>query len=98
MNSNWPPGFFRRPLLAVTGTNGKSTTVTLIGKLLAEQGKRAFVGGNLGTASSEAAVDDLAGQEAGKAESVRLPRRSKSPVSSWRRSIGFIPGSRPFST
>jgi UDP-N-acetylmuramoylalanine--D-glutamate ligase len=58
--------FFRSPLLAVTGTNGKSTTVTLIGKFLAESGKRAFVGGNLGTALSEAAVEDLRANQAGK--------------------------------
>jgi UDP-N-acetylmuramoylalanine--D-glutamate ligase len=58
--------FLRSPLLAITGTNGKSTTVTLIGKFLAESGKRAFVGGNLGTALSEAAVEDLRASEAGK--------------------------------
>jgi UDP-N-acetylmuramoylalanine--D-glutamate ligase len=58
--------FSRSPLLAVTGTNGKSTTVTLIGKCLAESGKRAFVGGNLGTALSEAAVEDLRAGQAGK--------------------------------
>ena len=58
--------FFRSPLLAVTGTNGKSTTVTLIGKFLAESGKRAFVGGNLGTALSEAAVEDLRAGQAGR--------------------------------
>ncbi len=57
--------FFRSPLLAITGTNGKSTTVTLIGKFLAENGKRAFVGGNLGTALSEAAVEDLRASQAG---------------------------------
>ncbi|MCW5798905.1 MAG: UDP-N-acetylmuramoylalanine--D-glutamate ligase [Nitrospira sp.] len=44
------------PIVAVTGTNGKSTTVTLIGKFLQESGKRAFVGGNLGIAASEAAL------------------------------------------
>jgi UDP-N-acetylmuramoylalanine--D-glutamate ligase len=48
--------FLRAPIVAVTGTNGKSTTVTLIGKFLQESGKRAFVGGNLGTAASEAAI------------------------------------------
>ena len=58
--------FFRSPLLAITGTNGKSTTVTLIGKFLAESGKRAFVGGNLGTALSEAAVEDLRASQEGK--------------------------------
>ena len=58
--------FFRTPLLAITGTNGKSTTVTLIGKFLAESGKRAFVGGNLGTALSEAALEDYLAGQAGK--------------------------------
>ena len=58
--------FSRSPLLAVTGTNGKSTTVTLIGKFFAESGKRAFVGGNLGTALSEAAVEDLRAGQTGK--------------------------------
>src|SRR5690242_15370161 len=40
--------FLRAPVVAITGTNGKSTTVTLIGDMLARSGKRAFVGGNLG--------------------------------------------------
>ncbi|HRB82557.1 MAG TPA: Mur ligase family protein, partial [Nitrospira sp.] len=48
--------FLTAPVVAVTGTNGKSTTVTLIGKFLQESGKRAFVGGNLGIAASEAAL------------------------------------------
>ncbi|WHZ17730.1 MAG: UDP-N-acetylmuramoyl-L-alanine--D-glutamate ligase [Nitrospira sp.] len=48
--------FLTAPVVAVTGTNGKSTTVTLIGKFLQESGKKAFVGGNLGTAASEAAL------------------------------------------
>ncbi|MBS0169060.1 MAG: UDP-N-acetylmuramoyl-L-alanine--D-glutamate ligase [Nitrospira sp.] len=48
--------FVTVPIVAVTGTNGKSTTVTLIGKFLQESGKRAFVGGNLGIAASEAAL------------------------------------------
>lgn len=51
--------FLSAPILALTGTNGKSTTVTLIGKMLQESGKRTFVGGNLGTAISEAAVQSL---------------------------------------
>ncbi|MGZ8385778.1 MAG: UDP-N-acetylmuramoyl-L-alanine--D-glutamate ligase, partial [Nitrospira sp.] len=41
--------FLSAPILALTGTNGKSTTVTLTGKMLQESGKRVFVGGNLGT-------------------------------------------------
>jgi UDP-N-acetylmuramoylalanine--D-glutamate ligase len=37
------------PILAVTGTNGKSTTTTLLGDMLRAGGARPFVGGNLGT-------------------------------------------------
>ena len=35
-------------LVAVGGTNGKSTSTTLVGELLAFGGKKVFVGGNLG--------------------------------------------------
>lgn len=37
------------PILAVSGTNGKSTTTTLLGAMLKATGRRTFVGGNLGT-------------------------------------------------
>lgn len=48
--------FLTAPVLAVTGTNGKSTTVTLVGLILQQSGKRAFVGGNLGVPLCEAAL------------------------------------------
>ena len=35
-------------IIAVTGSNGKSTTVTLLGKMLEEEGKHVFVCGNIG--------------------------------------------------
>jgi UDP-N-acetylmuramoylalanine--D-glutamate ligase len=38
----------RAPLICVTGTNGKSTTVELIGALLAAAGRQAQVTGNIG--------------------------------------------------
>jgi len=41
--------FIRRRLLAVSGTNGKTTTVTLVGELLAASGLKPLVGGNIGT-------------------------------------------------
>jgi UDP-N-acetylmuramoylalanine--D-glutamate ligase len=40
--------FVRAPLLAITGTNGKSTTTTLLGEMLNAGGKKTFVGGNIG--------------------------------------------------
>lgn len=36
------------PVVAIGGTNGKSTTTSLVGELLERAGKRTFVGGNLG--------------------------------------------------
>lgn len=46
------------PLVAITGTNGKSTTTCLLGEVFRAWGKRAFVGGNLGTPLIEAVDED----------------------------------------
>ncbi|KAH9648059.1 D-glutamic acid-adding enzyme [Citrus sinensis] len=47
-------------ILAVTGTNGKSTVVTFVGQMLNHLGIEAFVGGNLGNPLSEAAFHCIA--------------------------------------
>jgi UDP-N-acetylmuramoylalanine--D-glutamate ligase len=41
--------FITAPLIAVTGTNGKSTVVVVLGEIMKAAGMRTFVGGNLGT-------------------------------------------------
>ena len=41
--------FITRPVIAVTGTNGKTTTTTLVHKFLEASGIKALVGGNIGT-------------------------------------------------
>ncbi|HEY7098820.1 MAG TPA: UDP-N-acetylmuramoyl-L-alanine--D-glutamate ligase [Terriglobales bacterium] len=41
--------FLPGPLVAITGSNGKTTTTTLIGEIIAAGGFRALVGGNIGT-------------------------------------------------
>nr|WP_147822793.1 UDP-N-acetylmuramoyl-L-alanine--D-glutamate ligase [Salidesulfovibrio onnuriiensis] len=41
--------FIQAPIIAITGSNGKTTTTTLIGELLEKSGKNVFVGGNIGT-------------------------------------------------
>lgn len=38
----------KAPIVAVTGTKGKSTTTALVGALLRAAGKRVFIGGNIG--------------------------------------------------
>ncbi|MDP1992804.1 MAG: UDP-N-acetylmuramoyl-L-alanine--D-glutamate ligase [Syntrophales bacterium] len=40
--------FLSTPLVAITGTNGKTTVTTLIGEILRTARKRVFVGGNIG--------------------------------------------------
>lgn len=37
-----------RPTVAITGTNGKTTTTTMLGEFLKSVGKQVFVGGNIG--------------------------------------------------
>lgn len=37
------------PMIAISGTNGKSTVTSLIGEILKDWGRHCFVGGNLGT-------------------------------------------------
>lgn len=49
--------FFGAPLVAITGTNGKSTTTTLIGEMLQAAGGKVFLGGNLGAPFIGAATD-----------------------------------------
>ena len=36
-------------VIAITGTKGKSTTTTLVGRMLDAAGKKVMVGGNIGT-------------------------------------------------
>ena len=40
--------YIRKPVIAITGTNGKTTTTTLVGTMLKHCGKEVFVGGNIG--------------------------------------------------
>ena len=47
----------RGPVIAITGTKGKSTTTTLIGRMLRAAGRDVLVGGNIGVPLS-AQVDD----------------------------------------
>jgi UDP-N-acetylmuramoylalanine--D-glutamate ligase len=47
------------PVIAITGTNGKTTTTELIGDMLKKSGKKVFVGGNIGTPFSEIILSDI---------------------------------------
>lgn len=51
-------GQIEAPVVAVTGTNGKTTVTSLIGEVLRGSGKRVFVGGNIGTPLYEYCLAD----------------------------------------
>ena len=56
--------FINVPLAAVTGTNGKTTTTTILGAIFKHNGYHTFVGGNIGTpliemADSQQIVDQV---------------------------------------
>src|SRR5262249_60944554 len=46
------------PFVAITGTNGKSTTTALVAHLLRSAGREAEIGGNIGTATLSLAPPD----------------------------------------
>lgn len=46
------------PIIAVTGTNGKTTTTALVGKMLEESGRQTMTAGNIGTPLIEASTLD----------------------------------------
>ena len=53
--------WLRGPIVAITGTKGKSTTTTLVGRMLEAAGRRVMVGGNIGyplSAQVEASTSD----------------------------------------
>lgn len=49
----------RTPIISVTGTNGKTTTVTLLGEIFTKAGHKTFIGGNIGVAFCDYALERL---------------------------------------
>ena len=47
------------PIVAITGSNAKSTVTTLVGDMALRAGKRVAVGGNLGTPALDLLADDV---------------------------------------
>lgn len=48
-----------KPIIAITGSNGKSTVTTLVGELLNAAGKQAAIGGNIGVPALDLPVADI---------------------------------------
>ncbi|CAI5508399.1 unnamed protein product [Closterium sp. Naga37s-1] len=75
-----PPGL---PMAAVTGTNGKSTVATFAGQILESIGIHTFVGGNLGTPLSLAALDFVTSSQHGHSDSSKRFQAAVVEVSSY---------------
>ncbi len=50
---------FLRPIIGITGTNGKTTTTTFLGEMIETDHKKVFVGGNIGVPFCDYAYDVL---------------------------------------
>lgn len=50
--------FVTNPIIAITGTNGKTTTTTMLGDILKNACKKVFVGGNIGVPLCDYALQD----------------------------------------
>lgn len=48
---------FLKPIIGITGTNGKTTTTTFLGEMIEEDSKKVFVGGNIGVPFCDYAFD-----------------------------------------
>jgi len=51
--------YAKAPIIAITGSNAKSTVTTLVGKMAEQAGIKVAVGGNLGTPALELLNDDI---------------------------------------
>ena len=72
--------FLKGNIVAITGSNGKTTTTTLAGEVLAAGGRKTLVGGNIGT----------------PAITLGRPARPTTPGSCWRSAAFSWRRSRPF--
>jgi UDP-N-acetylmuramoylalanine--D-glutamate ligase len=70
--------FCTAPIIAITGTNGKTTTTSLVGELLKAGGKQTLVAGNIGQAFADVAdqrpAPDLVALEVSSYQLERLDR------------------------
>lgn len=60
--------YVNEPVLAVTGSSGKTTTVSLAAAMLEAAGKKVFLGGNIGTPLSDYVLGQYKQDKQGKAD------------------------------
>ena len=75
--------FITEPIVAVTGTNGKTTTATLLAEMFRAGGRPCFLGGNIGTPLIDGVARRETGQETGRGTGRRTGRVIVTEVSSF---------------
>jgi UDP-N-acetylmuramoylalanine--D-glutamate ligase len=87
--------FYAAPLIAVTGTNGKTTTTLMVGHLLSVAGMDVAVGGNVGGGLAPAASDLALRGEAPDWYVLEMSSFQLSDVDTFRPDIGVFTGLSP---
>jgi UDP-N-acetylmuramoylalanine--D-glutamate ligase len=87
--------FFQGPLIAVTGTNGKTTTAALIAHLLREAGVDAAVGGNIGATLGPAASELALREPAPEWYVVEMSSFQLADIERFRPDIGVVTNLAP---
>ena len=80
--------WIRGRVIAITGTKGKSTTTTLVGRMLEAAGRKTLVGGNIGVPLS-AQVDDSTGNHP-RGRDEQFPARGDDDVPSVDRGVAEL--------
>jgi UDP-N-acetylmuramoylalanine--D-glutamate ligase len=80
--------FIQAPVVAITGTNGKSTTTSLLGAMIEASGRPTFTGGNLGAPLVEAVGSEASGP--GGALVLELSSFQLETVSSFRAQVALL--------
>jgi UDP-N-acetylmuramoylalanine--D-glutamate ligase len=76
--------FLQGEVVAITGSNGKTTTTTLVGEILKADGRPVLVGGNIGRP-----VTELVGESTAETRSVRRMRQRRHALRRTRRPRTF---------
>jgi UDP-N-acetylmuramoylalanine--D-glutamate ligase len=87
--------FFTSPLIAVTGTNGKTTTAVLAAHLLREAGVDAALGGNVGAALAPAASELALREPAPEWYVVEMSSFQLADIDRFRPDIGVVTNLAP---
>jgi UDP-N-acetylmuramoylalanine--D-glutamate ligase len=81
---------YRPKILAITGTNGKTTTTSLSGLLAERAGRRVAVAGNIGPTMLDTLAAAIVAQDAADAEAVRAAAEEAAALETQERTEGAI--------